>query len=129
MNWFNKQTGRKYLYLLWSPFNGIWKVGITTKFDSRLANIRKTTGEMILPIFKAKIVNAKKVEQRILRHFKPWRVNWKGSGKTEWLKMPLLVTPFLLIEFAWMRYKWLILLVVGGVLVYSNGLIEELNNE
>jgi len=68
MNWFNKQTGRKYLYLLWSPFNGIWKVGITTKFDSRLANIRKTTGEMILPIFKAKVVNAKKVEQRILRH-------------------------------------------------------------
>jgi len=122
MNWFNKQTGRKYLYLLWSPFNGIWKVGITTKFDSRLTNIRKTTGAIILPIFKAKIVNAQKVEQRILRHFKPWRVNWKGSGKTEWLKMPFFVTPFLLIEFAWMRYKWLILLVVGGILAYSNGL-------
>jgi len=94
MNWFNKQIGRKYLYLLWSPFNGIWKVGITTKFDSRLANIRKTTGEVILPIFKAKIVNAKKVEQRILRHFKPWRVNWKGSGKTEWLRMPFCHTFF-----------------------------------
>jgi len=99
-------------------------VGITTKFDSRLANIRKTTGEVILPIFKAKIVNAKKVEQRILRHFKPWRVNWKGSGKTEWLRMPFFVTPFLVLEFIWMRYKWLILLAVAGIFVYSNGLID-----
>lgn len=124
MNWFNKQTGRKYLYLLWSPFNGIWKVGITTKFDTRLANIRETTGAFILPIFKAKILNARKVEQRILRHFKPWRVNWKGSGKTEWLRLPFFVTPFLIIEFIWLRYKWLIIVAVVGILAYSEGYLS-----
>jgi len=124
MNWFNKKTGRKYLYLLWSPFNFIWKVGITTNFDSRLANIRETTGEFIVPIFKVRLFEAKKVEQRILRHFKLWRVNWKGSGKTEWLRMPFFVTPFLIVEFIWMRYKWLILLAVAGIYGYSNGYLS-----
>ncbi len=127
MSWFKNKKKSKYLYLLWSPFNSIWKVGITSNFRNRLSTIRDTTNATILPVFKVRLHDPKKVEQRILRHFGPWRVNWKGSGKTEWLRMPFFVTPLLILEFIWMKYMWLILLLVVGILMYSSDLEQLIN--
>ena len=124
MNLLKIKKGRQHLYLLWSPFNGIWKVGISTNFQNRLNTIRESTDETIIPIFQVKTSNAKKIEQRILRHFKPWRITWKGSGKTEWLRMPFFVTPFLLIEFIWLKFMWLIILLGIGMIAISEGFIN-----
>lgn len=67
------------------------KIGIATDVHARWRDIDKSIAKSKeKPIAYFKVLNASKLEVRLHRRFKSKRVDFKGSGKTEWFALSLL---------------------------------------
>lgn len=66
------------------------KIGISKDTDGRWNDIdRSVEGSREWPIFSGRVLNTKKAEKWLHKRYDRYRIKFKGSGKTEWFKMPL----------------------------------------
>jgi hypothetical protein len=66
------------------------KIGISKDTDGRWDDIdRSVDGSREWPIFSGKVLSARKCEKWLHGRYSEYRVDFKGSGKTEWFRMPL----------------------------------------
>lgn len=77
------------------------KIGISKDSNKRWKDIdRSVSGSVEWPIFSGRVLFAQKLETLLHRKYARYRVKFKGSGKTEWFRMPVLVRAKVIFEVA-----------------------------
>ena len=75
------------------------KIGISKDTDKRWNDIdRSVSNSVEWPIFSGRVLFAQKLETLLHRKYARYRVEFKGSGKTEWFKMPVLIRAKVIFE-------------------------------
>lgn len=119
------QKKKSYLYLIQDGQSSRHKIGITTRPDLRIEQIReevpKARYEIVFKIYRA-YAN----EQRLHRKWSCSRFTFKGSGKTEWFRLNWLEKIFIYGDYYWIvAWQFLLpvfvavfLVVIGAALVW-----------
>lgn len=77
------------------------KIGISKDSNKRWKDIDRSVSNSIeWPIFSGRVFFAQKLETSLHRKYSQYRVEFKGSGKTEWFKMPVLLRAKVIFEVA-----------------------------
>lgn len=102
-------------------YRGCLKIGIATDTDKRWNDIdRSVKGSKEWPVMSGIVIGAKRSEKRLHRKYAKYRVRFKGSGKTEWFKMPVLIRWKLVADVMWLVFRtWLILGLFTYCLLYA----------
>lgn len=108
MGFFRKRSGNgtmapQYIYVLYNkPYWWVTKIGITGYPDRRIRGIREHDDALGKDyyLFKVHLFGAYYLEQFLHKIFAPFRVPWKGSGRTERFLIIVVPIAFLLIYLA-----------------------------
>ena len=94
----------KYLYIGKTNakrFRSCIKIGISKNVKERWKDIdRSVSGSIEYPVFSGRVFFAKMLESYFHRKYKKYRVEFSGSGKTEWFRMPVLLRAKLIFTIA-----------------------------
>lgn len=114
----------KYIYLGKTTANGYRtaiKVGISNDVESRWRRIDESIqGSKEWPFLKRPVPFARNFEKKLLKKYKKYKVVFKGSGKTEWLKMPLHLRIKLIYEVnMYFIMSWLSIITLISTILYT----------
>lgn len=114
----------KYLYIGKTDapkYRHAIKIGISKDTDGRWDDIdRSVDGSREWPIFSGKVLSARKCEKWMHKRYDRFRINFKGSGKTEWFKMPLYYRiECIFIAATMIIISWWLVIVAGFLFLIS----------
>lgn len=105
----------RLVYIL--KYRSRYKIGIAKDIDTRLSNIKRTSGENRIRVYtKIKTPFAYKIEQWLHEKFEHRQREFKGSGKTEWFDLGIVDRAKILLLFNFIEFAKIIfvLAVIWG---------------
>jgi hypothetical protein len=106
----------RYIYILGNTRHLFrYKIGISNSIERRTKDINNTVRGEVYEIFAARFFFARKIEHLMHTLYRPLSAKMYGSGKTEWFRMLIPITPTLLLIFIWLLQWILIPILLAGV--------------